>query len=82
MAHTGRWVVCLQVSKTRAYIDADTGAMLTAVTYRSFEADARQGAERFPKVCIIFVRHIRRQACRTQQYLAGGDPACREGALG
>lgn len=39
-----------EVTKTRAFIDADTGALLTAVTYRSFEADAKGGAGRFPKV--------------------------------
>lgn len=42
-------VSCLQVTKTRAHIDADTGALLTAVTYRCFEADAKQ-PDRFPKV--------------------------------
>lgn len=39
-----------QVTKTRAYIDADTGALLTSITYRSFEADAKHGSDRFPKV--------------------------------
>jgi hypothetical protein len=40
----------VQVTKTRAYIDADTGALMSSITYRSFEADAKQGADRFPKV--------------------------------
>jgi len=44
--------VSLQVTKTRAHIDADTGAILTSITHRSFEVDARQGADRFPKVCV------------------------------
>lgn len=41
-----------EVTKTRAHIDADTGAILTSITHRSFEVDARQGADRFPKVTL------------------------------
>lgn len=38
-----------QVTRTRAHIDADTGAILPAITYRSYDAGAKEPGS-MPKV--------------------------------